>query len=952
MASLPREIVRWLQTLDLPQQVRHPRRDMANGYLAAEICARYWGNVDLHQYDNGTSTRVKESNWKALNKAMAKNNAGLPAGLVADVIAAKEDAGRQLLETLYAMFTNRVVQRAAPIEHAELQQLPTYVKTQHMTDAQMAQQQEHLRMQQQQQQQQQQEAEQAQMEREAAAEAERRRQQQKLNANQKKPKAPVKVQAIKAAEEADGDEDAPKLQFSGVTVKPLSSQALARLGVGRSAQRRPNSNQQSSSDAPRQSAGDGVLVNLSTAIENMLRDSTAPSWPVPPGMTYVDFFAQQHERLPPAIKDSVWSTLYASIDDTAAWLVARPGDIGSFTAAFLPAVSTEAVQSLLGRAHFAFTGLDGANSAAYVKCVFAAVAKRRLGYAVSSLQRSVFPLVVPSLAALARGGKVRRDDAVACVDALAALAGCGVEAPSVAEGRVRQFLTLAHQALVASAAPATGAAADAVDRYVAFLSVVDIVCGLPCSGVAAPRPAEAASASDDFDGAEPSERAGSLGQSDDVGASAAADAEDAAAPAAKLHPGVGTAVQYHAAAALHHASATARVMGLALLTRLAEGGMLHHVLPRHVGQLTALTDAASVERLAAHPDAIPQTLALLRACVRAAAHLRRLVDAEGADDAAADQEARDTLDAADYVEDVALHVSDAPDGPQSFFTRANTGNRLALVAEIGAAAAFMSEAPRADGAPAPQQLAVRNAVQMLLLLPPAQQLLITRGQDETVPAAPELSKTFGIVPARVVAPRSLHGAPDAWPPLSVISMVVQLLAGAELNVPALPTPAKGARIKASQSDAEDAAALESAGHFIELLFQFVVRRRGALCPAAYVATAWEVMRLAWPQLNKGFKYVEHLRFLRQKGVAMPSDAAAHAAMLVIARRSRAIIARFFAEWSGVPSARALAQPTIDRLAGGVHGDESVDDPAEGADRVNDWWTNAAAPQQYAATHVM
>src|SRR3990167_9414813 len=91
MASpIPRELVRWLQTLDLPQQIRHPKRDLANGYLVAEICARYWPNVDLRQFDNGTSTKVKQANWTALRKAMAKQNASLPESLVQDVIMARD----------------------------------------------------------------------------------------------------------------------------------------------------------------------------------------------------------------------------------------------------------------------------------------------------------------------------------------------------------------------------------------------------------------------------------------------------------------------------------------------------------------------------------------------------------------------------------------------------------------------------------------------------------------------------------------------------------------------------------------------------------------------------------------------------------------------------------------------------------------------------------------------
>ncbi|XP_075466208.1 spermatogenesis-associated protein 4 [Ascaphus truei] len=71
--GVPREVLRWLQSLDLSFSPKHFRRDITNGYITAEIFYWYFPeDIKLHSYDNGTSLATKLSNWSQLEKFTLK----------------------------------------------------------------------------------------------------------------------------------------------------------------------------------------------------------------------------------------------------------------------------------------------------------------------------------------------------------------------------------------------------------------------------------------------------------------------------------------------------------------------------------------------------------------------------------------------------------------------------------------------------------------------------------------------------------------------------------------------------------------------------------------------------------------------------------------------------------------------------------------------------------------
>jgi len=110
LTSLPREVLKWLQSLDLSYSVRNVKRDFANGFLIAEIFSRYhMQDISMHTFDNGLKAATKNDNWEQLFRFFRKHNYPISRVDFEPVMESQNGAAIALLIRIYTILTNRTV---------------------------------------------------------------------------------------------------------------------------------------------------------------------------------------------------------------------------------------------------------------------------------------------------------------------------------------------------------------------------------------------------------------------------------------------------------------------------------------------------------------------------------------------------------------------------------------------------------------------------------------------------------------------------------------------------------------------------------------------------------------------------------------------------------------------------------------------------------------------------
>ena len=148
----PREVKKWIQSLDLSYKIKIISKDLANGFCIAEILSRYpvpylsnqgqpfsvtpVYRVNMKEFSNGNSFKERETNWKHLIDILnRKYQMSFPRDLPSKIMNFAPNAAFEFLLMLYTFLTKKPVKLLNKVDETEkfknpveIQNMPNYMK--------------------------------------------------------------------------------------------------------------------------------------------------------------------------------------------------------------------------------------------------------------------------------------------------------------------------------------------------------------------------------------------------------------------------------------------------------------------------------------------------------------------------------------------------------------------------------------------------------------------------------------------------------------------------------------------------------------------------------------------------------------------------------------------------------------------------------------------------------
>lgn len=107
-AGLPREVLKWIQSLDLSYSVKNVRRAFNNGFLVAEVFSRYFPqDIQMHGFSNTENYGKKRDNWQQLQLFFYRRKIPIVLSSVDALILNEQDTTLEFVKQIYTLLTER-----------------------------------------------------------------------------------------------------------------------------------------------------------------------------------------------------------------------------------------------------------------------------------------------------------------------------------------------------------------------------------------------------------------------------------------------------------------------------------------------------------------------------------------------------------------------------------------------------------------------------------------------------------------------------------------------------------------------------------------------------------------------------------------------------------------------------------------------------------------------------